>query len=155
MSRYIQNVAENKAATDEFVEQIKNKLITGRVRTRRSRTKMRRSRQEYYFKGRVNRRRRPLGQHCERQIPADKNDVALGQQLLVEFTNNGNYDAAIKRTGELAVQAIRAGQVTQAFFLLKTLTPQGALNDTPHAITKLRDGVQRLIDMGRHIQKII
>ncbi|PXX78487.1 hypothetical protein [Dielma fastidiosa] len=59
--------------------------------------------------------------------PADKNSIALGQQLYNQAINSGNTAEAMKIASELSVQATKAGQNVQAFSLLKKMTPDGQL----------------------------
>jgi hypothetical protein len=58
---------------------------------------------------------------------ADKNSIALGQQLYNQAVNSGNTAEAMKIASELSVQATKAGQTVQAFSLLKKMTPDGQL----------------------------
>ncbi len=61
------------------------------------------------------------------RTPADKNSIALGQQLYNQAVNSGNTAEAMKIASELSVQATKAGQNVQAFSLLKKMTPDGQL----------------------------
>ena len=56
-----------------------------------------------------------------------KNDVALGEKLLMHYAQTGNAQMVLKMTAELATEGRRAGQAIQALSMLKKMA-QGAGN---------------------------
>lgn len=64
-----------------------------------------------------------------RNFPS-KNDIAIGEQLLKMYADQGNSQMVLKMTTEMASVGTQAGQVVQAFSMLKKLAqfngPEGA-----------------------------
>ena len=67
-----------------------------------------------------------------------KNDIALGQRLLVEAANAGDYATAQRLVAEISAEATRAGQSVQAMRLLKKMTPEGQLYYLQKAVDNLQ-----------------
>lgn len=74
---------------------------------------------------------------------ASKNDLALGQKLLLEATNSGDYKLAMDIATDLALEAQRAGQALQSYSLLKRMTPTGQLVYIKKAINKMQMMLKR------------
>ena len=67
-----------------------------------------------------------------------KNDIALGQRLLIEAANAGDYATAQRLVAEISAEATRAGQSVQAMRLLKKMTPEGQLYYLQKAVDNLQ-----------------
>lgn len=88
-----------------------------------------------------------------------KNDMALGMRLLVEASQAGDIQTAMKLAADLSAEAARAGQTVQAMRLLKRMTPEGQLyylqrvanhlgRDSGREITLDPALAQRLLEAG-------
>ena len=73
------------------------------------------------------------------QKALNKSDIALGELLLIEAADRGDLEEWEKIVGELCAEATRAGQVVQAFSMLKKLSPQGRIYNIKALVTKLQD----------------
>ena len=56
-----------------------------------------------------------------------KNNIAIGEQLLVEAADAGDVQTAVRIAADLAAAGVRAGQTVQAMRLLKKMSPEGQL----------------------------
>ena len=74
---------------------------------------------------------------------ASKNDIVLGETLLVEAMESGNYELATRLIAELSAEATRAGQTVQAMRMLKKLTPEGQLYYLNRAVDHLQSDLDR------------
>ena len=70
---------------------------------------------------------------------AGKDDIALGQLLLNNAANAGDTELTMKLAAELAAEATRAGQTTQAFSMLKRMTPEGQAYYLQKSVQKVQD----------------
>lgn len=57
--------------------------------------------------------------------PASKAQIVLGEQLLTEAAARHDAGTVLKLASELAIEGSRAGQMVQAYSLIKKLTPEG------------------------------
>lgn len=78
-----------------------------------------------------------------------KNDIALGEQLLTEFSKAGDITTCEELIADLSMQASRAGQVTQAFSLLKRMSPAGALYHVESMAKQINKEHKKQIDTGK------
>lgn len=149
-SRFVQNVMESKAATETFVAEAKERLIDGlgAYQPISDASAMARATNVIANSGleAASKRWESVVNGRKR---ADKYDIALGEQLLTEYINAGDSEVAMQMVAELCAEATRAGQVTQAFSLLKKMTPQGALYYTQKAIDNINKDFQARIDKGK------
>lgn len=56
-----------------------------------------------------------------------KNDIVLGEKLLVEAAKRGDADTVSKMVADVAIEGTKSGQKVQALSMLKRMTPQGKL----------------------------
>lgn len=70
---------------------------------------------------------------------ATKDDIVLGENLLVQAANAGDTKLAMKLAAELAAEGTRAGQTVQAFRLLKRMTPDGQLYYLQKSVQKINE----------------
>ena len=150
VSKFTQNVLESKAADEAFVAKAKQNIIEGlgSYTPISDEAAMTKARNAIANRGLVEagRQWKAIVDGTKR---ASKYDIALGEQLLTECIDKGEYDSAMGMVAELAAEATRAGQVTQAFSLLKKLTPQGALYYTQRAVDNLNKEYEKRINNGK------
>ena len=85
---------------------------------------------------------------------ASKNDMALGERLILEAIKRGDSAQFERLVSEVASEATRAGQVVQAVSMIKRLSPEGKLLSLQRQINNLndtlmqRDGKKISIDDG-------
>ena len=92
-----------------------------------------------------------------RNFPS-KNDIAIGEQLLKMYADQGNSQMVLKMTTEMASVGTQAGQVVQAFSMLKKLAqfngPEGAsatLVFVQKEVDKLNDEYETRFKGKKHI----
>lgn len=66
-----------------------------------------------------------------------KEDIAKGEQLLIEAMRNKDVASAMRLTADLSAAATQAGQVVQAMTLLKKMSPTGKLYYVQRAVDRL------------------
>lgn len=67
-----------------------------------------------------------------------KNDVALGEILIVEFTKTGQAKEVANLIMDLAIHGTQTGQALQAMSLIKKFTPAGQLVTLQRIVNKLK-----------------
>jgi hypothetical protein len=67
-----------------------------------------------------------------------KADIVLGERLLVEAAERGDQAEWNRILADLCVEATRAGQVVQAFSMLKKMTPEGRAYSVNRLVAKLQ-----------------
>lgn len=86
-------------------------------------------------------------QHWKSLVEGDKKinkyDMALAQQMYIEAAENGDFDLAQEILADVAVEATRAGQASQAIRILKSLTPQGRLYKIERLVYRIQQEVDR------------
>lgn len=74
-------------------------------------------------------------------IIADKNQIALGERLIMEAINNRDVKLFTKLVAEVAAEATRAGQMVQAISMVKRLSPEGQLISFRKEVSKLNESL--------------
>lgn len=69
--------------------------------------------------------------------PASKSQIVLGEQLLTEAAARHDAGTVLKLASELAVEGSRAGQMVQAYSLIKKLTPEGQVYYLQKSVDKI------------------
>lgn len=72
-------------------------------------------------------------------VIADKNQIALGERLIMEAINNRDVKLFTKLVSEVAAEATRAGQMVQAISMVKRLSPEGQLVSFQKEVAKLNE----------------
>lgn len=80
-----------------------------------------------------------------------KNDIALGQRLLIEAANAGDYATAQRLVAEISAEATRAGQSVQAMRLLKKMTPEGQLYYLQKAVVIFKRILEQILSLVRRM----
>jgi len=74
-------------------------------------------------------------------VIADKNQIALGERLIIEAINNRDVKLFTKLVSEVAAEATRAGQMVQAISMVKRLSPEGQLVSFQKEVSKLNESL--------------
>lgn len=69
--------------------------------------------------------------------PASKAQIVLGEQLLTEAAARRDAGTVLKLASELAIEGSRAGQMVQAYSLIKKLTPEGQVYYLQKSVDKI------------------
>ena len=69
--------------------------------------------------------------------PASKTQIVLGEQLLTEAAARHDAGTVLKLASELAIEGSRAGQMVQAYSLIKKLTPEGQVYYLQKSVDKI------------------
>lgn len=72
-----------------------------------------------------------------------KEDIALGEQLLLEASARGDTEAVIDITANLAVALTEAGKTVQAASMLKRMTPEGNLVYIQRTVNRMNEGLAK------------
>lgn len=80
-----------------------------------------------------------------RNFPS-KNDIAIGEQLLKMYADQGNSQMVLKMTTEMASVGTQAGQVVQAFSMLKKLAQFNGPTGASATLVFVQKEVDRLND---------
>ena len=75
-----------------------------------------------------------------------KNDMLLGERLLVEAAKEKDYDRLRQITAMLAVEGTRSGQVVQAMSVLKRLGPEGQLVALQRTVDRLKKDAEKKLE---------
>jgi len=75
------------------------------------------------------------------EIIADKNQIALGERLIMEAINNRDVKLFTRLVAEVAAEATRAGQMVQAISMVKRLSPEGQLVSFQKEVSKLNESL--------------
>ncbi len=74
-------------------------------------------------------------------VIADKNQIALGERLIMEAINNRDVKLFTRLVAEVAAEATRAGQMVQAISMVKRLSPEGQLMSFQKEVSKLNESL--------------
>ncbi len=75
---------------------------------------------------------------------ASKENIVLGEMLLVNAANAGDTELAMKLAAELAAEATRAGQEIQAIRLLKKMSPERRLYTAERKVRSLQKDLEEV-----------
>lgn len=71
----------------------------------------------------------------------DAETMAIGQELILKYQNEGRYDEAIDLLEDISKRGTEAGQAIQALSMWKKLTPEGMLSYAQRKINKYNSSV--------------
>lgn len=150
VSRFIRTVAEAGSVSEEVAQAARAKVAEGLgsytpISNAEAITDAQRRIAERGLSGALNVWKDKLS---DERAPS-KNDIALGEQLLTEFSNAGDIATCEELIADLSMQASRAGQVTQAFSLLKRMSPAGALYHVESMAKQINKEHKKQIDAGK------
>lgn len=71
----------------------------------------------------------------------DAETMAIGQELILKYQNEGRYDEAIDLLEDISKRGTKAGQAIQALSMWKRLTPEGMLSYAQRKVNKYNSSV--------------
>ena len=147
--RFVRTVLESKHLTDEMVENVNSEIVKEALSYAPVSDKASMDYARNIVKTDMNSAWRRWNAVADGSAVAGKNDIAIGEALLIAAAENGKTKDVMQMISDLSVEATRAGQTVQAFSLLKKMTGIGKLQYVARCVDKINADLEPRIQKGK------